>query len=140
MSGNKIQTFTKYSMNTNLHNPFFISSLESETDHSSCQFMSLYASAVFFPEIFFYCLCPREHFSIAVSQNMIFQWKSAHPSNQCFFWYYPLLILVFKKLCWLHYSMLLVRCRKHRRRIKTEEKAKVVAVRWGTFLNAALTL
>ena len=28
----------------------------------------------------------------------------------------------------------------HRRRIKTEEKAKVVAVVWGTYLNAALTI
>ena len=31
----------------------------------------------------------------------------------------------------IHYS--------HRRRIKTEEKAKVVAVGWWTYLNAALT-
>ena len=28
----------------------------------------------------------------------------------------------------------------HRRRIKTEEKAKVVAVVWGTYLNTALTI
>ena len=28
----------------------------------------------------------------------------------------------------------------HRRRIKTEEKAKVVGVGWGTYLNAALTI
>ena len=28
----------------------------------------------------------------------------------------------------------------HRRRIKTDEKAKVVAVVWGTYLNAALTI
>ena len=27
-----------------------------------------------------------------------------------------------------------------KRRIKTEEKAKVVAVGWGTYLNAALTI
>ena len=27
---------------------------------------------------------------------------------------------------------------QHRRRIKAEEKAKVVAVVWGTYLNAAL--
>ena len=29
---------------------------------------------------------------------------------------------------------------EHRRRIKTEEKPKVVAVEWGTYLNAALTI
>ena len=29
---------------------------------------------------------------------------------------------------------------KHRRRIKTEENAKVVAVGWGTNLNATLTI
>ena len=28
---------------------------------------------------------------------------------------------------------------QHRRRINTEEKAKVVAAGWGTYLNAALT-
>ena len=28
----------------------------------------------------------------------------------------------------------------HRRRIKPEEKAKVVAVGWGTYLNAVLTI
>ena len=28
----------------------------------------------------------------------------------------------------------------HRRRIKTEENAKVVAVVWGTYLNAVLTI
>ena len=28
----------------------------------------------------------------------------------------------------------------HRRRIKTEEKAKVVAAVWGTYLNATLTI
>ena len=28
----------------------------------------------------------------------------------------------------------------HRRRIKTEEKGKVVAVVWGTYLYAALTI
>ena len=28
----------------------------------------------------------------------------------------------------------------HRRRIKTEEKAKVVGVGWGTYLNTALTI
>ena len=27
----------------------------------------------------------------------------------------------------------------HRRRTKTEDKAKVVAIVWGTYLNAALT-
>ena len=29
---------------------------------------------------------------------------------------------------------------QHRRRIKAEEKAKVVAVVWGTYLNATLTV
>ena len=29
---------------------------------------------------------------------------------------------------------------RHRRRIKTEDKAEVVAVIWGTYLNAALTI
>ena len=29
---------------------------------------------------------------------------------------------------------------RHRRRIKTDEKAKVVTVVWGTYLNAALTI
>ena len=40
----------------------------------------------------------------------------------------------------LHFKVQIVFSWGHRRRIKTEEKAKVVAVDWGTCFNAALTI